>query len=231
MARRGSDHPQHLPADRSVRGYRRPRRLAFADRGRAEDQSAPDGDDRQSRSGAGRPPRLRAGRELADGALHPCQPGSAEPFQRRQFWRALCGGSLRGGAAGDDPPPRPLHAGHRSAAGLDLAIPRDRAGGRRGASRYQAARGRSCAGARPRRLHGEPGARHRLAGARFGLRAAKSDGVVYPSVRRAGGECAGLFWPDLASNAMQGRHLDYHWNGTRVDLYRDRSAGEVYRIV
>ncbi len=62
------------------------------------------------------------------------------------------------------------------------------------------------------------------------LRAAKSDGVVYPSVRRAGGECAGLFWPDLASNAMQGRHLDYHWNGERVDLYREAGTGKVFRI-
>ena len=62
------------------------------------------------------------------------------------------------------------------------------------------------------------------------LRAAKSDGVIYPSVRRAGGECAGLFWPDLASNAMQGRHLDYHWNGERVDLYREAGTGKVFRI-
>lgn len=63
------------------------------------------------------------------------------------------------------------------------------------------------------------------------LRAADSEGVVYPSVRCPGGECAGLFYPDLASHPVQGRHLDYHWNGERVDLYRDRSAGEVYRIV
>ncbi|WP_262333377.1 RES family NAD+ phosphorylase [Bosea sp. BH3] len=63
------------------------------------------------------------------------------------------------------------------------------------------------------------------------LRDAASEGVVYPSVRCPGGECAGLFYPDGASQPMQGRHLDYHWNGERVDLYRDRSAGEVYRIV
>ncbi|POR45980.1 RES domain-containing protein [Bosea psychrotolerans] len=63
------------------------------------------------------------------------------------------------------------------------------------------------------------------------LRAAGSEGVVYPSVRRAGGACVGLFYPDGASNPVQGRHLDYHWNGERVDLYRDLSRGEVYRIV
>jgi hypothetical protein len=63
------------------------------------------------------------------------------------------------------------------------------------------------------------------------LRAAGSEGVVYPSVRRVGGACVGLFYPDSASNPVQGRHLDYHWNGERVDLYRDLSRGEVYRIV
>lgn len=63
------------------------------------------------------------------------------------------------------------------------------------------------------------------------LRAAGADGVVYPSVRCAGGECAGLFYPDLAANARQGRHLDYHWDGARVDLYRDAASGEVFRIV
>lgn len=63
------------------------------------------------------------------------------------------------------------------------------------------------------------------------LRAGGSEGVVYPSVRCAGGDCVGLFHPDLASHPVQGRHLDYHWNGERVDLYRDRSAGAVYRIV
>ncbi|MFJ5368327.1 RES family NAD+ phosphorylase [Bosea sp. CER48] len=63
------------------------------------------------------------------------------------------------------------------------------------------------------------------------LRDLGSAGVVYPSVRCTGGECVGLFYPDGASHPVQGRHLDYHWNGERVDLYRDRSAGEVYRIV
>lgn len=65
----------------------------------------------------------------------------------------------------------------------------------------------------------------------IGLRALGSAGIAYPSVRCPGGECAGLFYPDGASQPVQGRHLDYHWNGERVDLYRDRSAGEVYRIV
>lgn len=62
------------------------------------------------------------------------------------------------------------------------------------------------------------------------LRAAGSDGIAYPSCRHRGGDCAALFHPDLASKAIQGRHLDYHWNGARVDFYRDATDGEVYRI-
>ncbi len=62
------------------------------------------------------------------------------------------------------------------------------------------------------------------------LRAHGSDGIVYPSRRQHDGECVALFYPDLASNAVQGRHLDYYWNGERVEYYRDASRGEVFRI-
>jgi len=63
------------------------------------------------------------------------------------------------------------------------------------------------------------------------LRTLGSDGLVYPSVRCPGGVCAGMFFPDLARNPVQGRHLDYHWNGARVDYYRDATAGQVFRIL
>ena len=63
------------------------------------------------------------------------------------------------------------------------------------------------------------------------LRTAGADGIVYPSVRRPGGECVGLLYPDCAANPVEGRHLDYHWNGSSVDFYRDASTGEVYQIV
>jgi hypothetical protein len=62
------------------------------------------------------------------------------------------------------------------------------------------------------------------------LRRGASEGLIYPSVRNPGGECAGLFYPDLASNPREGRHLDYHWDGTRVDLFREPGSGSVYRI-
>ncbi len=63
------------------------------------------------------------------------------------------------------------------------------------------------------------------------LRTAGSVGLVYPSARQKGGECVALFYPDLATNAVQGRHLDYHWNGRRVDLYRNPGNAQVFRIV
>jgi RES domain-containing protein len=62
-------------------------------------------------------------------------------------------------------------------------------------------------------------------------RAAGEDGIVYPSVRHPGGECVGLFYPDGASAPMQGRHLDYHWDGRTVDLVRDAGTGAVFRVV
>jgi hypothetical protein len=48
------------------------------------------------------------------------------------------------------------------------------------------------------------------------LRTAGSNGLIYPSVRDAGGQCVGLFYPD--------------WDGTRVDLYREAGTGEVFRV-
>jgi len=66
------------------------------------------------------------------------------------------------------------------------------------------------------------------------LRASGSNGVVYRSVRWPQGECAGLFYPDCAKNAVQGRHLEYHWNGSRVDFYRILKldeTGQIFHII
>ncbi len=62
------------------------------------------------------------------------------------------------------------------------------------------------------------------------LRANNSEGLVYPSQRDPDGECAGLFYPDRTTIPVQGLHLDYHWDGNRVDLYRDAATGAVYRV-
>lgn len=78
-------------------------------------------------------------------------------------------------------------------------------------------------------LDPEDQAAGRVLGAR--LRAAGSDGLIYPSVRHKGGECVGLFYPDCASYSTEGRHLEYHWNGAHVDLYRDAATKAVFRVV
>ena len=63
------------------------------------------------------------------------------------------------------------------------------------------------------------------------LKANGSDGIVYPSIRDGEGECAALFFPDCASSVVQGRHLDYHWDGRSIDFYRDAGSGQVFRFV
>jgi len=63
------------------------------------------------------------------------------------------------------------------------------------------------------------------------LRANGSEGIAYPSQRKPGGECAGLFYPDRATLPVQARHLDYHWNGERVDFYREAGSGSVYKVI
>ena len=48
------------------------------------------------------------------------------------------------------------------------------------------------------------------------LRDAGSDGVVFPSVRHAGGECIGAFHPDVVGPCTQAQHLVYAWDGMRI---------------
>jgi RES domain-containing protein len=58
------------------------------------------------------------------------------------------------------------------------------------------------------------------------LRARGSNGIVYPSVRDAGGRCVAAFWPDAVRPPVQERHLKYEWDGSRVSRYFDYSLGE-----
>jgi hypothetical protein len=47
------------------------------------------------------------------------------------------------------------------------------------------------------------------------LRAEGSNGVLYRSVRRRGGECIACFRPRLVTNVRQARHFEYRWSGSR----------------
>ena len=62
------------------------------------------------------------------------------------------------------------------------------------------------------------------------LLASGSYGIVYSSLRFPGGSCAALFYPDLASNPVEGRQLHFHWNGRHVDYVRDAESGIVSRV-
>lgn len=58
------------------------------------------------------------------------------------------------------------------------------------------------------------------------LRAAGSWGVTYESVRRGGGQCAGIFRPKALSRCRQAEHLIYAWDGAEIaEVYEKR----VYR--
>lgn len=62
------------------------------------------------------------------------------------------------------------------------------------------------------------------------LRQSGSNGVLYHSVRCSGGECAGLFWPDLMPVPVQADHFEFHWDGTRVDRIRNCSTGKIFAL-
>jgi hypothetical protein len=52
------------------------------------------------------------------------------------------------------------------------------------------------------------------------LKAAGSDGIVYPSVRYSAGQATALFWPDLIRlPVVQARTLQYHWDGSSMTRY------------
>lgn len=63
------------------------------------------------------------------------------------------------------------------------------------------------------------------------LRDGGSDGIVYASVRKPGGHCVGVFWPDVIPVPLQGRHYCYHWDGSRVDYVKQYDSGTVFAVV
>jgi len=62
------------------------------------------------------------------------------------------------------------------------------------------------------------------------LKATGSDGIVYPSVRFEEGEAIAAFYPDVVTPPTQGRHLRYHWDGTRIAYVSDLSNQSVFRV-
>jgi hypothetical protein len=59
------------------------------------------------------------------------------------------------------------------------------------------------------------------------LRLAGSNGVVFDSVRHAGGRCLAIYRPRLIQNCRQGTHLRYVWDGQRISqVYALRALDE-----
>jgi len=56
------------------------------------------------------------------------------------------------------------------------------------------------------------------------VRAAGRDGVLYRSVRHAGGTCAAVFRPKLLSHCRQSRHYAFHFDGNRVTAIDEMKA-------
>jgi hypothetical protein len=56
------------------------------------------------------------------------------------------------------------------------------------------------------------------------LRAAGSPGVLYHSVRRAGGLCAGVFRPRALKAAREAAHIALHWDGRRISHWYEKRA-------
>jgi hypothetical protein len=49
------------------------------------------------------------------------------------------------------------------------------------------------------------------------LKSSGSDGVIYKSVRRPGGECVGIFRPRVISPVTRGPHFEYRWDGSVIN--------------
>lgn len=60
------------------------------------------------------------------------------------------------------------------------------------------------------------------------LKAARSDGIVYDSVRDPGGECAAVLRPRVLSPCVQGPHFGYIWDGSRVTTVYEKKLYAQY---
>jgi hypothetical protein len=61
------------------------------------------------------------------------------------------------------------------------------------------------------------------------LLAEGSNGVVYQSVRHAGGECIACFRPKLVLDVRVAAHYEFEWHGKREPVVKRLAAGELTR--
>ena len=55
-------------------------------------------------------------------------------------------------------------------------------------------------------------------------RAKGAGGIVYDSVRHAGGQCVAIFRPTLVAPCKQGPHICFIWNGKSIEGWYEKSA-------
>lgn len=55
-------------------------------------------------------------------------------------------------------------------------------------------------------------------------RAKGAGGIVYDSVRHAGGQCVAIFRPTLVAPCKQGPHICFIWNGKAIEGWYEKSA-------
>lgn len=60
------------------------------------------------------------------------------------------------------------------------------------------------------------------------LKKINSYGITYDSVRDMGGECVGVFRPPILSNCIQGPHICYVWNGSRITTVYEKTLYAKY---
>ena len=170
------------------------------------------------------PPKRRvggSGRKLSDGSLHPRQPGQTQPFQHRLSRRSLRRQFVQGRVRRNRLPPRrnswPKRTnrqdGHRSF----VRSPDGRSASSRSARRAS----------QPFELRRRSGARNEIARRRLRRRRLPKRPLAEGRVRRP-------VLSRLRPERVQGRHLEYHWDGQRVDLYRELKTDgkrEVIRII
>lgn len=62
------------------------------------------------------------------------------------------------------------------------------------------------------------------------VKAAGSNGILYPSVRYLGGMCFGTFYPDVMSIPTQAKHVRYHWDGDKINMIKHLDEGLIFEI-
>jgi hypothetical protein len=58
------------------------------------------------------------------------------------------------------------------------------------------------------------------------LRGDRAQGILYPSVRHAGGHCLAAFRTGIVKNCLHSAYLEYNWNGREID-----AVFEVFQLI